>query len=521
MHNVLIVDDEPMIREGLQLIIPWEEYGFYIFDTASSGTEALEKYNQYQENIDLMIVDIQMPGINGLRLIEEIRKTNQHLHFIILSGFADFSYAKKAMSWGVEDYILKPINENELVTSLEKIKKALNEEKQKQLLLEKTFLARKEQLFSFLLTKNEAVDDDTFLSEATSLGLVWDSYQLILLQELQQNNLSKQETDLEEFLKNYFEDDNRGISIIYTSTIYILLNKQITKNKNLKFLYIELMELLKPYGDFCFIAGSEVNQLPEIKKSLDAAQELLKRKFFYTENTPISPDTDINPKLTSVPNVHTKNENELIDKLVYGLKIGNKEVVLKMVEQDFLAFMENRETEIAIKKRYIHLVSSAVTKLISADSTLSWLEGEYPNLVEQIYHSTSFNQLEAGIINFFSMILKEMKMDTKEVQIEKLFAFIHENYHKNIKLELLAEIFNYSSPYLGKLIKNTTGESFNTYLDHVRIQKAKELLKKNTKVYKVAELVGYTNVDYFFSKFKKYVGVSPSAFKKEKEKGLA
>ena len=86
---------------------------------------------------------------------------------------------------------------------------------------------------------------------------------------------------------------------------------------------------------------------------------------------------------------------------------------------------------------------------------------------------------------------------------------------------MLAEIFNYSSAYLGKLFKNTTGESFNTYLDKVRIQKAKELLMKDIKVYKVAEHVGYTNVDYFFSKFKKYVGVSPSTFKKEVDKDLA
>jgi two-component system, response regulator YesN len=520
---VLIVDDEPMIREGLQLIIPWEEYGFHIIDTASSGTEGLKKYNQYQGKIDVMVVDIQMPGMDGLRLIEEIRKTNQHLHFIILSGFTEFSYAKRAISWGVEDYILKPINEDELVCSLEKIKIVLDKEKQNQLFLEKNIPARKEQLISILLTKNDAFNDDTILLEAKNLDLIWDSYQLLLLQELQQDVFSKKETELKEFLKNYFGENNRGVPFIFTSTIYILLNKQITKNKNLKFLYLELMGILKPYGDFCIIAGSEVKQLSEIKNSYETAQELLNRKFFYSENTPICPETSINPKLSFLQDVNKflKNENELIDKLIYGLKMGNKEVVLKIIQQDFLSCIEDKESGNAIKKKYIHLVSSAVTKLISADSSLSWLEEEYPNLVEQIYHSASFNQLEAGIIDFFSLILKEMKIDTKEVQIEKLFAFIHENYQKNIKLEILAEIFNYSSPYLGKLIKNTTGESFNTYLDKVRIQKAKELLKKNIKVYQVAELVGYTNVDYFFSKFKKYVGVSPSAFKKETDKELA
>lgn len=512
MYNVLIVDDEPMIREGLQLIIPWEEYGFHIIDTASSGFEALEKYNHHQGNLDLMVVDIQMPGMDGLSLIEEIRKTDKHLHFIILSGFAEFSFAQKAISWGVEDYILKPINEEQLVSGLEKLKITINKERQEQSLLEKNIPARQELLISSLLTKNNAVDHD----EAKNLNMVWDSYQLLLVHNLQPNDFLKKETELIEFLKNYFAENDRGIPYIYKSTMYILLNKQITKNKNLKFLYIELMGILKPYGDFCIIAGSEVKQLSEIKKSFETAQLLLKRKFFYNEHTLICTNTGLNPKLSSLPEVNkgSKNENELTDKLVYGLKMGNKDVVLKIIEQDFLSFIEDIETEKVIKTRYIQLVSSAITKLISADSTLSWLEGEYPNLVEQIYHSASFNQLEASIVDFFSVILKEMRSDTKEVQIEKLFAFIHENYQKQLKLEMLAEIFNYSSPYLGKLIKNTTGESFNTYLDKLRIQKAKELLRTDMKVYQVAEYVGYTNVDYFFLKFKKYIGVSPSTYKK-------
>lgn len=92
---------------------------------------------------------------------------------------------------------------------------------------------------------------------------------------------------------------------------------------------------------------------------------------------------------------------------------------------------------------------------------------------------------------------------------------IQRNYSENIKLETLASVFNYNSAYLGKMFKNTTGEYFNTYLDKVRISKAKDFLKQGMKVYQVAEKVGYTNVDYFHSKFKKYVGTSPSNYRKE------
>lgn len=95
-----------------------------------------------------------------------------------------------------------------------------------------------------------------------------------------------------------------------------------------------------------------------------------------------------------------------------------------------------------------------------------------------------------------------------------MFDLIHRNFSDNLKHETLSGIFNSNSAYLDKLFKNVTGEYFNTYLDKVRIEKAKALLEEGMKVYQVAEKVGYTNVDYFHTKFRKYVGTSPSAYRK-------
>ena len=99
-------------------------------------------------------------------------------------------------------------------------------------------------------------------------------------------------------------------------------------------------------------------------------------------------------------------------------------------------------------------------------------------------------------------------------EIKKITELIQRRYNENLKLETLSELFNYNSAYLGKMFKNTTGEYFNTYLDKVRIENAKQLLNQGMKVYEVAEKVGYMNPDYFNSKFRKYVGVSPTAFRK-------
>lgn len=105
--------------------------------------------------------------------------------------------------------------------------------------------------------------------------------------------------------------------------------------------------------------------------------------------------------------------------------------------------------------------------------------------------------------------------NSSENTMKRILNYIEKNYYKDLKLELLAEIFCYNSAYLGKIFKSYVGQGFNGYLDKVRMEKAKILLAQGElKVYEVSEKVGYKSIDYFYSKFKKYIGVSPKEFKK-------
>ena len=118
MIKVMIADDEPFIRQGLKILINWEQYGFEICGEAANGKEALELMER--EEYDLVITDIKMPGMNGLELIEHTwEKVSRHTRFIILSGFYEFEYARKAIKYGVVDYVLKPVQMEELIRALE------------------------------------------------------------------------------------------------------------------------------------------------------------------------------------------------------------------------------------------------------------------------------------------------------------------------------------------------------------------------------------------------------------------
>ncbi|HAB61789.1 MAG TPA: two-component system response regulator, partial [Lachnospiraceae bacterium] len=127
MISIMIVDDEPFIREGLKVVINWEEHGFHIIAEASNGKEALDILDE--KEIDLVIADIRMPIYDGLELIELAKKKKgRRTKYVILSGYNDFEYVRKALNQNVSDYILKPIQKDELINTLKKIKEEILKE---------------------------------------------------------------------------------------------------------------------------------------------------------------------------------------------------------------------------------------------------------------------------------------------------------------------------------------------------------------------------------------------------------
>ena len=118
MKTILIVDDEKITREGISQLIDWQQYGFKVIGLAENGKVGLEMTRKLLP--DLIITDIKMPEMTGLEMIEILRQENIRSEFIILSGYSDFEYAKKAIKTGVISYILKPIDEDELIESLKK-----------------------------------------------------------------------------------------------------------------------------------------------------------------------------------------------------------------------------------------------------------------------------------------------------------------------------------------------------------------------------------------------------------------
>ena len=112
MYKVLIVDDEPVIVEGLRKIVDWEKYNCVVVGTAASGKEGLEMTEKYQP--DILFTDIRMPGMDGLTMIAALRSEHRNMQIVILTGYRDFEYARSALNLGVFRYLVKPSKMKEL-----------------------------------------------------------------------------------------------------------------------------------------------------------------------------------------------------------------------------------------------------------------------------------------------------------------------------------------------------------------------------------------------------------------------
>lgn len=124
MYKVLIVDDEPVIVEGLHRIVDWEKYNCVVVGTASSGKEGLDMTEKYQP--DILFTDIRMPGMDGLTMIAALRSEHRNMQIVILTGYRDFEYARTALNLGVFRYLVKPSKMKELDEAMESLTERLD-----------------------------------------------------------------------------------------------------------------------------------------------------------------------------------------------------------------------------------------------------------------------------------------------------------------------------------------------------------------------------------------------------------
>jgi two-component system response regulator YesN len=511
MIKVMIVDDEPKLREGLRSLIPWERLGYTVVATAANGLQALEKYHTFYP--ELIVADIRMPGMDGLEMISELRKEGSESHVLILSGHADFEYAKRAIGYRIDGYLLKPVDEDEMIVCLEQLHETIEQEQRFSDWNEEEPARNRETLLRALLqpTSEEELEED-LSRHADALGLDQGNYEVILIALRKTAGANDEDLrGIKIVMEQYFSNHPNASFFTLSQYLGILMKDPDQSTSKREELYEGLSAVIEPKGyDFIAVTGGVVPRPEKAGESFNSARELIRRAFFFKKGIIISADPS---GFLVEMNEESEDAHETESRLLLAVETGSLGAIRPIVQTICAELVSAGSDELRIKETFVRLLSTVLARLEPTYPEIRSYAAEHSPPIGELYQSYYLSDLQDQAVSFLEEIAGQMTSGRGN-EIKKIIEIINRRYNENLKLETLSELFCYNSAYLGKMFKNTTGEYFNTYVDKVRIEKAKEFLTQGMKVYEVAEKVGYMNPDYFNAKFRKYVGISPTSYRK-------
>lgn len=508
--KVLIVDDEPMIREGLRTIIDWESYGFCVVGDASSGVEALSKHMQLSP--DLMVVDIKMPGMNGLQVIEEVTKVDGKCCFVILSGYSDFTYAKQAIGYGVKGYLLKPINKKELALLVEQIGEQISDRSIAERKVKLAQAVRRAELLKTVLVNDP---DGRMLANhslelKTLLGGSGKQYQISLFRHYHGEAAdSAAKLHFEEALIEHMESRNIGCVFPAGTDIGVLLVDCSAQDEFNRDWLRKIQAVFRSGATFTAASGQIVGSVEALIHSYRTANDLMKRSFWLAPGKMHGQGAEERKERESAaePDIQA-----LASRIYYALEIGNADNIRSILKEATDQISRYDQTEHEVKSSFAKLAAHVVK--MATDSGRAPAIDPCLSMIANMHRHRHLSGLLEDVEHRFLQLSGELGgKGGSELIMKQMTDFIDRNYKEPLRLETLAEMFNYQSGYLGKIFKNHTGQSFHAYLDKVRIDNAIRLLREGCMVREAAERVGYPNADYLHLKFKKHTGMSPSSYK--------
>jgi len=495
MIKILIVDDEPIVREGLRKTINWDQLHCKIVGEAENGVEAIEKINMLLP--DVVITDIMMPGLSGLEFTKYVKDNYPHVKIIFLTGYNNFSFAQQAIKLGAYDFLLKPTNTEELKKIIIKAKDETikaNEELQKQekmrKMMDESLPILKDKFICDLLYSN-ITSVDEINRKMDFFGINIDAF-IVLCVEIDNYNKPVEEVTeedkficlfcIEEKLRELLNRCNIQSIIscnLNTFSVILLFNKdeseEVLKNSVIS-LAEEFRNKIEHMYDFTVSIGISrfYKSIGDLRKAYKEAVMCLENRFYIGNNSTIHID--------DIFNFESFTGNSEVDNrcLIEAIRTGNtqkiKEEIDKMIE--VLSRIRNHT--------YIRNVCMEI--VVSAARMYCEIYGNMEDIFENsiipfetmIRCGTShdlFRTVRAIIDKIVNEILEKQNSQTRKV-ISKALEYINTNYHREITLNDLAEHVFMSPWYFSKLFKKETGETFSEFLLKTRIEKAKEILKR-------------------------------------------
>lgn len=535
MLKVLLIDDEPIIVAGLRKLINWGSLDMEIIGEARDGEEALELANELHPNI--IITDIIMPGKSGIDLIKSLKETCYSGYTIILSGHGEFEYAREALKNNVFEYLLKPVDSEQLTEVLKKIKEA--EEKRieecNNIDSIKTKLKKSLPLltekFLWELYNGEFTDENSMAEviELLELDIKQGGYAILGIEidnisQLTEKHWRNQKPLLKYAIENIVTEisttNGRSFVNIIGNCVFVMVSEQDTENSQKIFdLANSIKSSLKNYlnVETSIGIGDTYLDLLLVKNSYNEAKLALKYRFVRGMGS------IIHIRETAAKQVEcsldTVLEKDLLEKIKYNFPIKEDEFSEKLVN----IYLNQCNSKIEMVYTYCYDFCVQLRKVLDSDELIS---NPLPN-PERLGKEIQENQTKADLVNWLTRQLElscEAVRTAKKLRendfISEAKEYINNNFSQQLSLNKIAGQVFVSPTHFCTIFKNKVGMGFHEYLMKKRMDEAALLISsQKIKMYEVAEKVGYNNPRYFSEAFKRYFGVIPTEYRQIEKKG--
>jgi two-component system, response regulator YesN len=544
MYNVLIIDDEEPLREAIRIVGDWDHLGIEHIYEATNGRLGLEVLSQH--NIDVVMVDMKMPELNGIEFLRAIEKAYPHLLTIVISGYNDFEYTRQAIQSRVVDYLLKPIHRQDLNQALRKAVDILESRKQSEnefisqnITLNMSLPKLKEKLYLSILDGSFKRQANTTLLPLIGADQPGNRFGVSVLRLLNRDEVRRTrfhgDTELMDFaITNVlaqtsderlscfsFPHPRREREVVSVCTLapgqeehMALLLAQVTQKAvtNLYGLFgmvvaagagqpcTDVMELASAYADAkALIHSTDVLKLEGASVLHTAPRQTIKPEEAQWADRLLLIQKDAQ---TGQANRAKVLLNDLLKQLASG-------PVFLLQDADRLI----REFHFLLREAAVELVTS-----VSASSQkVTFGEAERVAEGELSADFTSFADYGQRLIRMLELYIagvQHAQTKNQPFDISDIKKHIDRYYFEDIKISFFAETYFLSREYLMKLYKQQFGYGIHEYVQKVRMDKAKELLSDSSlKIQEISDMLGYKDKNYFSKAFRNYYQVSPSEYR--------
>lgn len=515
MYRVLLVDDEPFAIEGLQLLVDWEKNGFQIEAVCGDGEEAARLIRESKP--DLVVTDIRMPSMDGLELITQMRREgHKQTKFVVMSGYSDFEYARRALQLGVSHYLTKPIMSDEADEVLESLSKVLEEENRKKRALQYTErYAHRRALSALIRGQSLSAAEQAAVDRISADARGW----VYIHAELDESELAAAIEAVEGMGMPETGAGNGPSGCCYIAEqgldsfglVCVLRdNGKPALRETAELIYERIREAVN--GSLGMLVGAAVGDPAGLSASYRRAAEAKSFLFFNRERKPLYYEEIKEQKFE-----YDSHLWEAAEGIIEAVETNNEQQIIERLQRIFDHFAGRMTMPSLISAFSTHL-------MVQCSAICKELEGDPDRLLERtgsplaVVNEQSLLKLHAFLLSFCLLCREELSALRSRQQggtIAKVEEYLRRHYRESVTVKEIAEIHFMNPVYLGQAFSRKFGVSINEYIHNLRMDEAKEQLHQgDISGAALAESLGYCSYQHFLKQFEKRYGMKLAEYKK-------